>query len=493
MCRRGHYHKGEYPGKRDALNKAARAALLGLGDVKAPSPIRAAVYAAATATGEAGAISRASIVVGYALDAAGSKGLEAFETFLHALATDANLLDQKFSTVTLANSQLWPSNIPDWIRNSWDEMRSALLDADEEWDVWTDWYEKRLAGEATNQDGEIARLLIDDDIWAQGPEVANAHLKELAQERAIFEQATADEPDELPDANAIPQQTTAASRFALDAEGRIDLLPDAALSNALQREIYQEVRYKALALSGLGHNQLAEMSEPVARFLAAAPECIDDVSIIRLWSRGNTLRRMLNAHDMAAASVDHTDPAILSTAVAEMLRDLVESYNVFIIGDTTGRELDEVRLGPREREEARTVVDVSLTIVEAVAGSEALATAAAIEALTEQIEAARFAPASVDGDQAVDLSRKTTGNFVVELVRAAYIHVRGEPGFAWKEYRAGIYRGFGALTAAGVVGWPIISFIVNNAEILKVFVERAFHNPTLIQIIEVISKGAGGQ
>jgi hypothetical protein len=72
----------------------------------------------------------------------------------------------------------------------------------------------------------------------------------------------------------------------------------------MQREIYQEVRYKALALSELGHNQLAEVSEPVARFLAAAPARIEDVSIARLWSRGNTLRRRLKAHDAAAASVD---------------------------------------------------------------------------------------------------------------------------------------------------------------------------------------------
>ena len=62
-----------YPGQRNALNKSARAALRGLGDLQAPAPIRAAVYAAATATGEPGTTSRASTVIGYALDAAGSQ------------------------------------------------------------------------------------------------------------------------------------------------------------------------------------------------------------------------------------------------------------------------------------------------------------------------------------------------------------------------------------------------------------------------------------
>jgi hypothetical protein len=73
-------------------------------------------------------------------------------------------------------------------------------------------------------------------------------------------------------------------------------------------------------------------------------------------------------------------------------------------------------------------------------------------------------------------------------LRSACARVRAEPGFAWKEYRAGVYRGLGAVTAAGVAGWPIISFVANNAQALKSFVEQTFHNPTLIKIIEVISK-----
>jgi hypothetical protein len=343
-----------YPGQRNALNDAARAALSGLGDLQAPSPIRAAVYASAAATGEAGAPSRASTVIGYALDAVGSKGREAFELFLQALATDASLLQERFSPVTLANSKLWPGRIPNWVSDDWGELRATLLGQNQDWEVWTGWYDERLVGDLANQNIQIARATIEDAIWQQSPTVVNAHIKELITEREIFQHATEDEPDELPDVDAIPPQTTAASQFALDAEGRLDLLPDAPLPDDMQREIYQEVRYKALALSGLGHNQLAGMSEPVARFLTAAPELIEDVSITRLWSRGNTLRRRLRAHDTAAASGDPTDPAILSTSVAEMLRDLVESYNVFIVGDPAGRGLDQIRLGPQERASQRS-------------------------------------------------------------------------------------------------------------------------------------------
>jgi hypothetical protein len=68
----------------------------------------------------------------------------------------------------------------------------------------------------------------------------------------------------------IPQQVPAASQFAVGADGRIDLAPDPPLPDGLQGDIYQEVRHKAASLSALGHNQLADLSEPVSRFLSCA-------------------------------------------------------------------------------------------------------------------------------------------------------------------------------------------------------------------------------
>ena len=194
------------------------------------------------------------------------------------------------------------------------------------------------------------------------------------------------------------------------------------------------MRYKARALVGLGHNQLADMTEPIDRFLAAVPEHIENASITRLWSRGNTLRRRLRAHQTASASADGADPALLPASVAEMLSDLVETYNVFIVGDPTGHELDRVRLGPQERDEVKGVVEAAAPIVEAVGASEGLATAAAIEALSEQMASARNAPPGVDGDQAIDQSSKTSTNFVIATLRSAYAHIRAESGFAWKKF-----------------------------------------------------------
>jgi hypothetical protein len=166
-------------------------------------------------------------------------------SMLEALATDAGLLNDRFSAVALAHSKLWPGQIPEWLRISWGELRHALVDADENWGVWTNWYEQRLGGQATSQEIEIARVTIDNAIGGQEPRAVNAHIRELIEEREIFQDALSGEPENLPDAHEIPDQRSAASQFALDAEGRLDLLPDAPLADDLQREMYLEVRHKA--------------------------------------------------------------------------------------------------------------------------------------------------------------------------------------------------------------------------------------------------------
>jgi hypothetical protein len=477
-----------YPQARTNLNDAARDALSGLGDLRAQPPIRAAVYAAATATGAGNAaMQHAATVIGYALDAAAAGGRDAFQALLRAFAADAGLLSERYSPVTIANSQLWPGKyVPVSIGDTWIELRDGLLAANEKWEVWTNWYERRLNGDTPDPDLEITKVILDHDFWEQDPNEVNAHLSEMIKEREIFNSALEEEPETPPDLADIPRQTPAASQFFVNPQGELDLLPDPPTKDDAQRELYQEVRYKALSLSSLGHNQLADMAEAMSRFLAALPEDYTSVSIARIWSRGNTLRQRLKAHDSAGATTDPTDPAILPRLVAEMLRDLVESYNIFIIGDAEGRELDQLRLGPQERAQAQAIVDLATPIAAAIQDSIGLATAAAKEALREQLEAARSAPSNVNGDQSIELSRRTTGNAVVELVRSAYKRVLAEPGFAFKEVRAGVYRAAGQ-AMANAHGHQVVEFVVTYAGDLKPFVLQMFQSPTLAKIIDMIS------
>ena len=69
-------------------------------------------------------------------------------------------------------------------------------------------------------------------------------------------------------------------------------------------------------------------------------------------------------------------------------------------------------------------------------------------------------PDDINGDQAADLARKTTRNFVSELLRRAYAPIaklgtvaKNEVGFAQREFRAGLYRAAGARGATCAAGW----------------------------------------
>jgi hypothetical protein len=502
--------------------------------------------------------------------------------FWPAVSTDATRLEQGKTASVIAGSPLWPNGPPLWqpdpLWSLWQDMKEALHATNEDWQVWTIWYDDRLEGRVRNEERELAYVRIEEDLWDQGPAIVNAEIKRrsLSQTVASFEVTrieglerpnpvvgptspiTADieppaylqladgasihtqftgrfQPTVLPavspqfmgpgDASmrphgsagdtplplrteqqppappleAIPEQAPTATNFRINSEGLIDVVPDPptpeTLSDALQRELYNEVRGKAQALAELGGNLLGDLVDPATRFRDCLPERIEDLSIVPSWSRGNTLRSRLKAHDLSTSNGE-PDLARLPPLVGETLRDLVHTWNIFIVGDPKGRELDEIRLGPQEIEVAKQVLAAAGPIVEAIESSENVATASAKDVVVEQAQAARTAPAGIDGDQAIDLSRKTMGNFVAELLRSVYVAVRRESGFAWKEYRAGIYRAAGTATAAGIGyaaynNWPAItSFIAENADPLKSFVTAAWHNPTLIEIIDWIVRMA---
>lgn len=527
-----------YPGQRDMLLGAARASVSGLVN---QSPERSSVYALATAiVPEVGVSARAASAVASAIDEVATAGKAAFEITLKALGVEASQLSQRFSPVTIANSQLWPNEVPEWVLDRWGELKRRLLSEDEFWEVWTEWYEARLSGQATRGDIEVARVCIEDDVWEQAPRVVNRRISELIKGMENFSAPTEaskprafgafdgafnsnafntthynggnpareHKPDlgvsigefttdsALPNAEVIPPQAPMASQFVTNSDGLIDVAlnqpASMPLDNETQREIYEEVRYKALSLSAIGHNQLGDISLSVERFIQAAPEQLRNVSVIRLWSRANTLRLRLKSHQAAFSSVDSTEPALLPPLVAGNLGDLIESFNIFAAGDPKALEMDQVRIGPQEREEAKSIVESAMPIVKALQVSEGVATDAAIETLSEQVASASNFPVGVDGDQVLELSRKSSGNFVGEVLRIANASVKKmieESKWALKEGRAGAYRAVGG--GAGIyIGLAAAAFVVENAANLIIFVERTFHNPALVRMIEAIVQTA---
>ena len=212
--------------------------------------------------------------------------------FADATFADAALIYFGHSGAKLAGMPLWPNGAPDWVTKAWRTLKSALLAANEGWEVWTDWYEARLAGDAAhppNEALEVARATIPDKIWRQGPAAANTEIKRLIELHDTNSGTTKETPQPIPVVvsftmpleigaavtasaaslapgnsfppipapkpaaiGSIPDQERTGTRFGVDAEGRIDVVRVPPATDELQRLHYDEMRHKALALAALG-------------------------------------------------------------------------------------------------------------------------------------------------------------------------------------------------------------------------------------------------
>ncbi len=143
-----------------------------------------AVYAAdaARADAAANAAARADVatVVAFATTAATTAA------FWRALGRDTDALEDGIAPEDLAGRSLWiaegPEERPEIVDDSWLRLRSRLLDADPGWRVWTDWYQARLDGAPSNEALEVARALIPNEVWREGPKAVNAEIARLIEE-----------------------------------------------------------------------------------------------------------------------------------------------------------------------------------------------------------------------------------------------------------------------------------------------------------------------
>jgi hypothetical protein len=92
----------------------------------------------------------------------------------------------------LAEAQLWPDGIPPEIEENWQNLKAILLSFPEEnWQVWTDWYEARLKGGPFNAGLEKARALLPDEFWKKGHTEVNAEIARLIKEHTQLEPSIA--------------------------------------------------------------------------------------------------------------------------------------------------------------------------------------------------------------------------------------------------------------------------------------------------------------
>ncbi len=184
----------KYPARETELaTRVATAAFVAVGptDVTALTANAAAQAARAAALPNAfTAAARAAVYAAAAVDASAADTA----TFWSAVSDDAMRVEEGATASEIAGSPLWQrqrfhyqfgsqpvvelvKEQPDQLQSLWLELKAALVAANEHWDVWTDWYDDRLAGRVRDEERELAYVHIEEAVWNQGPAIVNAEIK----------------------------------------------------------------------------------------------------------------------------------------------------------------------------------------------------------------------------------------------------------------------------------------------------------------------------
>lgn len=178
----------KYPARDRALAAASNAAYAAISVVSNSSLptseftgfiVNAAVGVAQATLMRGGIAERASVGVYHARDIASLSGSNYAHAALASAIEDQNIIVQGKAASLLTIRLLWSDGMPKYLNQIWRELKNELFALNEDWQVWTDWYEARLEGREANEALEVARVTLPEALWKQGPKAVNAEIRNL--------------------------------------------------------------------------------------------------------------------------------------------------------------------------------------------------------------------------------------------------------------------------------------------------------------------------
>jgi hypothetical protein len=311
--------------------------------------------------------------------------------------------------VTLLKSPLWPDRQPDWFAAEWRIAHETLQQIGQGFEIWRDWFQRRIDGEATgfdlppDADAEISRRLIaaDNGWWNRPPAEVNADIKAWLTELTPLPT----EPDEA-DFTQNPRALT----FGANAEGRIDLLPDMAgdrlLNNADAQDRHAEALAEAqaaLAASSRDLSQAFAIGETLSDYLAALGDSVETIRPSQLVLRGDKLRRL---------RADYISPTSSKPPLTEdqafALENWERAHSALVGIDPFLSSIERASYGP-----AVPATIITLDAIKAIIDSARDANIASVAAQTSITDSVENVPAEASaGERRLVLATESLKNFI---------------------------------------------------------------------------------
>jgi hypothetical protein len=277
----------------------------------------------------------------------------------------------------LAGFGLWPASrgVPTETSEAWTELKSSLLAAGEDWEVWTDWYEDRVLGRQTDPELQIARTTLPGELWEEGPKAVNAEI------RRLIEAHTSAEP--IPAQGSGPHfDLSSAHRITLAATSEIDVG-----GNNLSRLRQQLPLVREAAddlASRLNPNAFPELARNIVAYRAALAGEPEAIAWGVVFARGV---RLDNAASAARRQVEDRLQPPLEDAAQEALESVFTLHGPMILATAEGRDLmgDADRMVLTREQQAAQRAD-ALTIAAALDEDREVIEPPAAEIVLESVE-----------------------------------------------------------------------------------------------------------
>ena len=287
-----------------------------------------------------------------------------------------------------------------------------------------------------------------------------------------------------------PTQEADVTQFKLTDNGKITIVSaeaDLQFGNPEIKEIYDELRIKAVNLTTHGHNGLGEIHADIVRFAEALPEDALAASVIKVFMRGSGLKSKLLSYEAYRENPELYPIVDLAPGIAPLFRDLIESFTL-LVNLTPAMAVLEGKATTQEQYiaqgEALEAIKPALEEVEQVAEPEAT------EALEEQVAEGLSAPQDQSGRAQRAVAFSSVRNFAISIFTPVYHAARYILGDDKLPSIAQQLRN-GFAYAAGQKLYPylhdrlpaIVEYIKNNAESLTAYAEKIITNQKLHEFI----------
>jgi hypothetical protein len=274
-------------------------------------------------------LSSATSSVEAAANAAANVGLDPLAMWGDT-SRDVEFVASGGSVQTLASQPLWLDGAPDRHKVYWEQLKRALP-SDGDWEVWIDWYDRRLKGVSDADEVELPFATVPDAERKAGPAAANKWIKEQLE----GPQKTKPPPPQIPrqgpgphvEIDAATGAVVPAKPESLDAEGN-----NLARLNAHHPRI---VRHAGELLANLGQNEQPELFAAAKSYFDNVNRDLSQIDFERLWGEGVYLAE---AEAAAARRINDAMREPLNDAALAALKALLQIHGPFILATKAGLE-----------------------------------------------------------------------------------------------------------------------------------------------------------